>query len=212
MNIFIAGCGRSGTTLLLRLMRNFEDTHVHLKEAHYTKFAEMPEGHANYVVKRTGYSYKTLSELPAEIGLIYVVRDPLDSMTSHHRRMPERKFYLTPRRWVDEYMALRKLREAQPDRNVVIARYEDLVEDPDAMQQRFVEAFGLRPSEAFSAGERMKPSRESWRRNEEKRVYLSKLSPTFMKYAVKFCREFGYGNPRERLADAQAAVEARQSA
>ena len=57
---------------------------------------------------------------------------------------------MTPERWRDEYAALRALRQGQPDRQIFFCKYEDLVREPDRIQQLMAGFFGLTARRRFS--------------------------------------------------------------
>ncbi|WP_245469947.1 sulfotransferase [Mesorhizobium sp. M2C.T.Ca.TU.002.02.1.1] len=198
--IFIAGCARSGTTLTQRVMESFEDTFVWPPEARHTKFYLLDRQESNLVIKRDSRAFAHLAKLPADIGLIYCVRHPLDVLTSvHPQTMKERRFHTTADRWVQEYDALLSLRKAQPARDILYLRYEDTIADPDAVQQRIANRFGLRPRVPVT-GDGGRPiharSLRKWERNEDYRAYLqSQLSPAVLGPMRAFCREFGYDMP-----------------
>ena len=65
MKIFIAGCGRSGTTLTRDLMRCFEGVYAHKREAPISLFDRLDDvKQPNLIVKRTSACYKSLHKLP----------------------------------------------------------------------------------------------------------------------------------------------------
>ncbi|TPL47412.1 sulfotransferase [Mesorhizobium sp. B2-4-6] len=198
--IFIAGCARSGTTLTQRVMKSFEDTFVWPPEARHTKFYLLDRRENNLVVKRDSRAFVHLAKLPAGIGLVYCVRHPLDVLTSvHPQTMGERRFHTTADRWVLEYDALLSLRKAQPARDILYVRYEDTIADPDAVQLRIADRFGLRPRVPVTAdgqGPIHARSLRKWERNEDYRAYLQgQLSQAVLGPMQAFCREFGYDMP-----------------
>jgi hypothetical protein len=111
MKIFIAGCGRSGTTLIQDLMMCFDDLYV-LKEGQYgeasfSRFDEITRPESHHVIKRLGDSWKTLPDLPKPVDLIYCVRHPFDVLTSAHPLTKHiRKYHITYARWASEYQSL----------------------------------------------------------------------------------------------------------
>ncbi|TIU33503.1 MAG: sulfotransferase [Mesorhizobium sp.] len=197
--IFIAGCARSGTTLTQRLMGCFEDTFVHRAEAKYTQLDMLDSPEANLVVKRTERGHVHLAKLPSAVGLIYCVRHPLDVLTSSHpESRAQRRFHVTPERWLAEYDALLRLRKTQPRRAITYIRYEDMIAQPDAMQERIARAFDLKPRIRFSedpSNPIRATSLQKWERNEEFRTYLRTLPPAFRARLKEFCDEFGYDMP-----------------
>lgn len=197
--IFIAGCARSGTTLTQRLMGCFEDTFVNRSEAKYTQLDLLDRPETNLVVKRSARGHVHLAGLPVAVGLIYCVRHPFDVLTSSHpESQAERRFHVTPERWLAEYEALLRLRKVQPDRAIVYVRYEDMIARPDEIQTRIARAFNLRPRIRFSE-DASNPIRatslKKWERNEEYRAYIEALPPAFVAGLRGFCDEFGYEMP-----------------
>jgi Sulfotransferase family len=202
--IFIAGCARSGTTLTLRLMDCFNDTFVYPPEARYPMLDMLDRPESNLVVKRASRSYASLAKLPAVIGLIYCVRHPFDVLTSSHPQTAKlRRFHVTPERWLDEYDALVRLRKAQPHRQILYVRYEDLIGEPDAVQERIAPSFRLAPRIRFSEDPNnpiRATSLRKWERNEEFLTYLHGLPPAFLSRVERFCHEFGYDMPQRPAA------------
>ncbi|TPM28792.1 sulfotransferase [Mesorhizobium sp. B2-3-4] len=197
--VFIAGCARSGTTLTQRLMRCFDDIFVHPPEARYTMLDMLDRPESNLVVKRDARSFAHLAKLPAPVALIYCLRHPFDTLTSSHpQTRNERRFHVTPDRWLAEYDALTRLRNAQPHRRILFVRYEDMVGSPDTVQERIAQSFGLTPRIRFSE-DKDNPiwvvSLRKWEKNEEFRTYLKALSPAFLARVERFCAEFGYDLP-----------------
>ncbi len=182
MKIFIAGCGRSGTRLMLNLMKCFSDLYCHPVEADVAKFDELVECPAKHlVVKRTFQCHQKLPNLPDSIELIYCVRHPFDVLTSS---MPsELFFHITPKRWLAEYQSLKELRTRQPDRSIFFSKYEELIRQPNVIQAKVAGVFGLVPIRRFNEDPE-NPIREislrKWERNLAFRLYLGRLDPTFI--------------------------------
>jgi hypothetical protein len=201
MNIFIAGCARSGTTLLRNLMACFDDTYCHGKEARASKFKQLGSLAPNIVVKRTAESHQNLPELAHTISLIYCLRHPVDVLTSTHPTTKHlRRFHVTPERWDQEYAALKQLQEEQPQRAICYVRYEDLIRTPDDVQQRIAQAFGLSEKIRFRDDPRnpiVDKSLEKWRTQQEFLAYVQSLPSGFLKRLAAFCDEFGYEKPWE---------------
>lgn len=196
MQIFIAGCGRSGTTLTRNLLRCFDDVTVYPGEADVSQFELMAEASGHLVVKRRWDSYLKLPRLPLDVRLIYCVRHPFDVLTSSNPATAHlRTYHITIERWQAEFEALRELRLKQPHRPIYYCRYEDLVRVPDEMQVRLVHHFGLRPHTRFSKAPGNVPhlnSLRKWERNETYRGYLAQLSTGFRSQLRSFCDMFDY--------------------
>jgi hypothetical protein len=199
--VFIAGCARSGTSLLKQLMACFADTAVCPRERPLWQFLEMADRpETTLVVKRTAECHRELQRLPVDVDLIYCVRHPYDCLTSSHpQTLHLRPFHVTRGRWLAEYEALAGLRREQPQRPITVVRYEDLVTRPDDVQAAIAAAVGLRPQEPFSSnrlGIEIRPaSLEKWRRRPELRGYLAGLDAGWQADIGRFCAEFGYGPP-----------------
>jgi hypothetical protein len=206
MKIFIAGCGRSGTTLIRDLMNCFQETYVLVDgpygESPFSRFADISRAETHLVIKRTGQCWRTLSSLPDKMGLIYCVRHPFDVLTSTHPLTQHtRKFHITPERWSSEYRALRDLRMIQPDRQIFILRYEDLVHTPDSIQAKIAAHFGLTPNHRFTENGTgihiVKDSIEKWKRNADLYAYLQTIPQRFRPLMYGFCEEFEYLLPAD---------------
>lgn len=204
MKIFIAGCGRSGTTLTRDLFNCFEDTFVLVEglygEAPVSRFASLTRPESHLVIKRTGECWQTLAALPDDVELLYCVRHPFDTLTSTHPLSKHlRRFHIDADRWKSEYLALRALRTSQPQRRIFILQYEDLVQNPDASQEQIAAHFGLIPTHRFSANvlgiQISTDSIEKWTRNREFAVYLETIPFPYRRLMWEFCDEFGYELP-----------------
>jgi hypothetical protein len=204
VKIFIAGCARSGTSLLRGLMGSFADTYTlggfsHDAEAPESRFEglERPEKHV--VIKRIHKSHLTLPLLAADIALVYAVRHPFDVLTSAHPEFPQRPYHVSEPRWRAEYAGYRLLRALQPGRRIAVVRYEDVVGDPDATQARLAAELGLEVEHRFSANAAGVPIRttsvEKWRRDPALGDYLDTFDVPFLRAIATFCREFGYRLP-----------------
>jgi hypothetical protein len=200
MRIFIAGCARSGTRLTKRLMNCFDDTLVYASEAPISQFAVLDQSVSVQVVKRTSTCYRTLPDLPEDIRLLYCLRHPFDVLTSTHPLTAHRRrYHVTQERWLAEYHALRDLRTRQPERAIFFSRYEDLVADPDSVQQKISAFFDLTSTRRFSENPVHSKSIEKWRSQPRLRRHIRSLPAGFLGSVQAFCDEFGYdGTPPRR--------------
>ncbi len=204
MKIFIAGCGRSGTTLTRDLFNCFEDTFVLVEglygEAPVSRFASLTRPESHLVIKRTGECWQTLAALPDDVELLYCVRHPFDTLTSTHPLSKQwRRFHIDTDRWKSEYLALRALRTRQPQRRIFVLRYEALTQNPDSSQEKIAAHFGLIPTQRFSANmlgiQISAASIEKWKREREFVAYLETISFRYRLLMREFCDEFGYELP-----------------
>lgn len=147
--IFVVGCARSGTTLLLHLFRAFADVVVLDREHCATDLVEHPDPRP-VVAKRTPHCATHLAaprSVPPELWIIDVTRDPRDVITS--RLPPYPGFYCGFDRWVRDITVSRAL-HARHERFLVV-RYETLVADPDRVQHRLAGPLGLTIAHPFSS-------------------------------------------------------------
>lgn len=204
MKIFIAGCARSGTSLLRGLMGSFADTYTlggftYDEEAPESQFEALDRPEKHVVIKRIHKSHLTLPLLAADIALVYAVRHPFDVLTSAHPHSPLRPYHVSGPRWRAEYAGYRLLRTLQPGRRISVVRYEDVVSGPDAVQARLAADLGLEIARRFSdnaAGVEIRNnSVEKWRRDPALCDYLDTFDVPFLQAIATFCREFGYTLP-----------------
>lgn len=154
--IYILGCGRSGTTLMLSLMTCFADTYTLLDEAalggedYAGRFLRIDRPEKTHVIKRASNAYEFSPKLPDDLWLLYVIRHPLDVFTST-LKLGDKTYdkYISTERWLAEMSALKTL-VSQNRKRLVIVRYEDLVSDPDRAQQDIADAIGLEIAKPFS--------------------------------------------------------------
>lgn len=151
--IYISGCARSGTTLLLRLFYAFESTVVIPSEINVEQFVNMGKfvsGNSNLIGKRTfdtifsnkidiGQEVNQLKSLKAnDVKIIVIIRDGRDVIESG---------YTEPERWMS---SLDQVRRYESDIDLII-KYEDLVKDPDKIQNVISEKFGLKIKDQFKS-------------------------------------------------------------
>ena len=197
--IFIAGCGRSGTRPLLRLMSCFADTYVYLQEeVPVSFFDQLDRPERNVVIKRTARCYRTLEELSPDIDLIYCIRHPFDTMTSKLRPEDEH-FHITSSRWKSEFRALCRLERVQPNRQISFVRYENLVTNPDEVQTSLSTSMGLEACHLFSDNPHTATIRKtSVRKWGKSPILLDNLSPILSELRDdlnSFCSRFEYDLP-----------------
>jgi len=156
--IFITGCAKSGTTLLLRMCYAFEDTEVLYNkgfdghELDFDKFVDYKSDCKFTIGKRHPPALLSNVLLPeferqAEtvssegIGIINVIRDGRDVLLSDGN-------YVKPKRWIESV----KQRESSVYGDLISleVRYEDLVRNPDKVQKQMEEKFGLKSKKSFA--------------------------------------------------------------
>jgi hypothetical protein len=196
--VFIAGCARSGTSLLRKLMSCFDDVAAVDRERSVSHFLDLArEPQRTLVVKRTNKCYRDLPHLPACVDLIYCVRHPFDCLTSSHPETAAyQAFHVSQRRWTDEYDSLQQLVGRQPSRLISIVRYEDLVGDPDSVQAALASSLSLGVTHRFSSNplgiEIRASSVGKWQRDQRLRDAICGFEPTWRQRIAEFCGQFGY--------------------
>lgn len=202
--IFIAGCGRSGTTLLLKLMRCFEDVHTVRVEEEISEFnnLELVVEEKSIVIKRKAWAHKGLPDISSDIKLIYCVRHPADVLTSKLRKPNKRvksstpEYYITKDRWVSEFDAYLELIRRQLKREISIVRYEDLIENPDDVQRLLAKNLDLEPRVSFQDNDIgvsiAKGSVRKYKKDEKMKDYLLGLDAEFKLKINYFLGLFGY--------------------
>lgn len=180
--------------MLRAQMRGLRDTFVVSTEEDFPYFEKAETDAANIVIKRNARTYKGLHNLPEDIRLIYLVRHPYDTLTSHHPGAAQkRRFHIPPERWVGEFEGLKRLEAEQPARDILIVRYEDVVTDPTGTQQRIGDFLGLPFEKPFGTVRRVVPnSLYKWRMYPDRVQYLSDLPTEMRPLLDEFCERFGY--------------------
>jgi hypothetical protein len=210
--IYLAGCGRSGTWYAFGIMGTFAGTYLAPEERHFGHFATIAgKPQPVHVVKRIHYSHQFLPALPGPVGLLYVLRDPRDVLTSVHNGT---KYYISLERWSLEMKALRTLLDAErPD--MLTVRFEDLVLQPRQEQVRIAEAFGLEIAaeptafhQNFRVDEFVEKAMQGlrapdpsvigrWRRNTDHVEYIRRLMPAITDTFQPIADRFGYDLARD---------------
>lgn len=141
--IYIMGCGRSGTWLLTALFSTFQDVCLVPNELPVEYFGVFSTDVPVLVMKRSSTSYQTIETIPPEVEIVMIVRHPYDVLTSHHPHF-QKDFYIAPHRWLGEMLAVRYLLDIRRP-NTMIIRYEDLVANPEGIQEEFSANFDIKP-------------------------------------------------------------------
>ena len=155
--IFITGCAKSGTTLLLRMCYAFKDTEVIYKEGfdgHEMDFDEFvkhkseskftigkrhpPALLSNVLIPE--FQNQAGNIIKEDIRVINVIRDGRDVVLSDGN-------YVKPKRWIESI----DQRDEVLFGNLIDleVKYEDLVTDPEKVQRQMEEVFGLESEHSF---------------------------------------------------------------
>ena len=130
--VHITGAARSGTTLMLALMLTCFDIDGGM--ARETRLWRTPVRGRRIVVTKQPADEKLalfLSRLDPKLHVIYMLRDPRDVIVSRHGTEPNR-YWTNLRAWRQSVAAASRY-IGRPRLHIV--RYEDLLNDPDAVQQ-----------------------------------------------------------------------------
>ena len=134
--IFVTGCARSGTSLLQRCMSTVSEPVYFWSENPLSKLYHernnLSDGR-HYVLKRTSGCHEHFANIPPQVRILHIVRDPGAVFTSTVRQRPG--YYVSPERWKTEYEAFQGLERRHPQANLHVVRYEDLMSDPDETQR-----------------------------------------------------------------------------
>ncbi len=137
--LHIVGCPRSGTTLLMELMCTCFDSGGYC--AHELSiFAPLEPGAAGPYFTKQPNDIKQLGHIfhrDPQLHVIYMGRDPRAVITSKHRENPD-QYFCNYRVWSECDRAAQRY-NGHP--RFLALRYEDLVADPDAVQQQIATAY-----------------------------------------------------------------------
>jgi hypothetical protein len=131
--IHIVGSGpRTGTTLLAECIAAC--FHIDAHAQHETPIRRHRKGMGIYLTKKPADLLIVGSRLKIDrhLHVIAMLRDPRDMAVSRHSRAPER-YYAPLRFWKRRVPILRQL---QRHPRFIVVRYESLVREPDAIQER----------------------------------------------------------------------------
>ena len=135
--IHIVGCGpRTGTTLLTELMISSFDIDLHTD--HEDRIAKCPPRNGKVFLTKSPKDIVVIEPIlnwVKNLHVIYMLRDPRDMIVSRHRANRER-YYSNLEYWFN-FMPFAKRLQGHP--RFLQIRYEDLVNDPDKVQERIIE-------------------------------------------------------------------------
>lgn len=141
MNILITGCARSGTTLLLLLMKGcrgvrvIDDQEMHpgklsLGEAHQGPIViKKPQGFDNPHIDFGKYFWRKDAYLEQHINnwkIIFCIRDGRDVITSRHY-LSKNSYWVKPTRWIH---TVRRSLKYTNHTNAFFVHYESIVTQP----------------------------------------------------------------------------------
>ncbi len=136
--LHVVGCHRSGTTLMTELLGNCFD--IDGRADHEQGLWEpIPDGHRVYLTKKPPDTVRIhrVFLMDPELYVIAMIRDPRGVITSRHDSKPG-VYFSSFWRW-ERYLEAIAALENHP--RYLTVRYEDLVDDPDAVQDRVARAF-----------------------------------------------------------------------
>lgn len=138
--IVICGSPRSGTTLMNELLRCYDDVHVMNREEYALRFPYLILK-KQFIATKHPLDFNNFSSIIntfQEPLIIYMLRDPRDVIISKHYK--NKDFYLiTYPTWQEAITAYEGL---DYDKKLLI-KYEDLIENPEAIQRQISEAANL---------------------------------------------------------------------
>ena len=154
--IFITGCAKTGTTLLLRMSYAFKDADVVYRtgfnghELTLSEFLNLETDKKFLIGKRLPPFLLSNVEGPEfedqldwirknNIGIINVIRDGRDVVLSDGK-------YVKPERWISSMVQ----REKYADIIDMEVKYEDLIKYPNNIQENMCRVFGLEKEHHFS--------------------------------------------------------------
>ncbi len=168
--VHIVGCARSGTTMLYFLMMAFQNMILinreisvwnwpTLRESFKLALKNVLNGKRHFLVTKrnaTWYEPEKLNRLiqyakSFHIGIIHLVRDPRDVLTSEHKGQPG-TYYVNFTKWRDSIEAGETLQDQLRDfPGLLTLRYEDIVTDPDQTGELLMQTYGFQLKPGISS-------------------------------------------------------------
>ena len=136
IRVHVVGCPRSGTTLMTELLRyayDFAGAADHEKSL----FDTVPSDLSPYLTKKPADTVRIGRAFEGDPNLYVValIRDPRAVITSVHWSHPD-MYFVGYRRW---RLYAQEIRRHAAHPRYLLIRYEDLLHDPNAIQQRVSE-------------------------------------------------------------------------
>ena len=159
-HLHVTGCGRSGTTLLVEMMRS--SFRCDESSEHEQSILETPPKNLSMIITKHPGEVAFLRPLltaDPDLGGVYIYRDPRSVICSVHAKAAD--CYATNfSSWLKEQMHAKHLK-AHP--RFVEVRYEELITDPDNVQAKLQKTFPLLEATGLfsSYHERARPSAEA---------------------------------------------------
>ncbi len=145
--IVICGSPRSGTTLMNELMRCYSDTFVMNREEYALRFPYLLPNKKYIVTKHPldFMSFDAIIDTFRDPFIVFLLRDPRDVIVSKH--------YTNKDRYLVNFQTWKKALHAFNDlnyENKMLVRYEELIKNPEAVQQRIAHRLQISISGDFS--------------------------------------------------------------
>jgi hypothetical protein len=201
--IYIQGCARSGNTLIRELcVSSFQGAELvkltknqaECSLAHVVELLRPPAAGSRVLVASRNYETSLAMDREflranPDVKILWMLRDPRDVLTSTHPDQPG-KFYVTPERLIQSFQLYGQFKD---EAQVLTIRYEELVTNPDAVQNRIAQSLNLVASRKFAEAHKFFPrfhenvramhsirpidanSVQKWRNNPPLEQYLRRL-------------------------------------
>ena len=148
IRVHVVGCPRSGTTLMNELLR-YAYSFAGSADHEQTLFAPIPENLSPYLSKKPADTVRIEKAFAGDENLyvIALIRDPRAVISSRHWSHPD-LYFVGFARW---YLYANIIHRMQSHPRYLVVRYEDLLHDPDTIQQAVDQHLPfLTPNRAFS--------------------------------------------------------------
>ena len=138
LRLHVVGCQRSGTTLMMELLWSCFDLGDRCTHEQ-SLFESIPAGDSVYLTKKPPDTSRIgpVFVQDERLFVVAMLRDPRAVITSRHDEWPDR-YFSSFHRWQRHARAIAEYR-AHP--RYVVVRYEDLVRDPQAVQNQIKQRF-----------------------------------------------------------------------